>query len=125
MGFTVGSYKALKRGEKPPYCRFCVTKTRDLDPSSYFPNSFRRGFSETLTAPVRYGGVMRRYPPSLWDSVRAAIGCAAGLAVLLLVGVGLYLIAPYVFEWMGYVRCYVQQLLGGDCSPVLPTALQE
>jgi hypothetical protein len=61
--------------------------------------------------------------------VRAAIGCAAFLAVLLLVGVVLYLlaplIAPSVFEWMGYVGCYVQQLLGGDCTPVLPTAIQD
>jgi hypothetical protein len=72
---------------------------------------------------------MRRYPPSLWDTVRAAIGCAAFLAVVLLVGVVLYLlaplIAPYVLEWMGYVSCYVQQLLGGDCTPVLPTAIQD
>ena len=83
-----------------------------------------RGFSETLTALVRYGGVMRRYPPSLWDTVRAAISCAAVLAVILLGGVGLYLIAPYVFEWIGYVTCYVQQLLGSDCTPVLPTAIQ-
>ena len=82
-----------------------------------------RGYSETLTAPVRYGGVMRRYPPSLWDTVRAAIGCAAILAVVLLAGVLLYLIAPYVFEWVGYVICYVQQLLGGACTPVLPTAI--
>ena len=82
-------------------------------------------FSETLTAPVRYGGVMRRYPPSLSDTVRAAIGCAAVLAVVLLVGVVLYLIAPYVFEWMGHVTCYVQQLLGGECTPVLPTAIQD
>ena len=71
---------------------------------------------------------MRRYPPSLWDTVRAAIGCAAVLAVVLLVGVVLYLlaplIAPYVFEWMGYVTCYVQQLLGGDCTPVLPRAFE-
>ena len=72
-----------------------------------------------------YGGVMRRYPPSLWDTVRAAIGCAAVLAVVLLGGVGLYLIAPYVFEWIGYVTCYVQQLLGGECTPVLPTVLQD
>ena len=72
---------------------------------------------------------MRRYPPSLWDTVRAAIGCAAVLAVVLLVGAVLYLIAPYVapyvFEWMGYVTCYVQQLLGGDCTPILPTAIQD
>jgi hypothetical protein len=49
--------------------------------------------------------------------------------VLLLVGVVLYLlaplIAPSVFEWMGYVSCYVQQLLGGDCTPVLPTGIQD
>ena len=72
---------------------------------------------------------MWRYPPSLWYTVRAAIGCAAFLAVLLLVGVVLYLlaplIAPSVFEWMGYVGCYVQQLLGGDCTPVLPTAIED
>jgi hypothetical protein len=47
----------------------------------------------------------------------------------LLVGVVLYLlaplIAPYVFEWMGYVTCYVQQLLGGDCTPILPTGIQD
>jgi hypothetical protein len=86
---------------------------------------WHRGFSETLTAPVRYGGVMRRYPPSLWDTVRAAIGCAAVLAVVLLVGVVLYLIAPYVFEWMSYVTCYVQELFGGECTPVLSTAIQE
>jgi hypothetical protein len=57
--------------------------------------------------------------------VRAAIGCAALLAVVLLVGVLLYLIAPYVFEWMDYVTCYVQQVLGGDCTPVLPTGIQD
>jgi hypothetical protein len=72
---------------------------------------------------------MRRYPPSLWDTVRAAIGCVAVLAVVLLVGAVLYLIAPYVapyvFEWMGYVSCYVQQLLGGNCTPVLPTGIQD
>jgi hypothetical protein len=89
----------------------------------------RRVFSETLTAPVRYGGVMRRYPPSLWDSARAAIGCAAFLAVVLLVGVVVYLLAPlispYVFELMDYVTCYVQQLLGGDCTPILPTTIQD
>jgi hypothetical protein len=50
---------------------------------------------------------------------------SAVLAVVLLVGVVLYLIAPYVFEWMGYVTCYVQQLLGGDCTPVLPTVIQD
>jgi hypothetical protein len=72
---------------------------------------------------------MRRYPPSLWNTLRAAIGCVAVLAVVLLVGAVLYLIAPYVapyvFEWMGYVTCYVQQLLGGDCTPVLPTGIQD
>src|SRR5918994_1731118 len=41
MGFTLESYEALKRGEKPPYCRFCATKTPDPDSSSYFPNSLR------------------------------------------------------------------------------------
>jgi hypothetical protein len=61
--------------------------------------------------------------------MRAAIGCAAFLAGVLLVGVVVYLlaplIAPYVFEWMDYVTCYVQQLFGGECTPVLPTAIQE
>src|SRR5215213_1631814 len=46
MGFPLGSHKTLKRGQKPPYCRFYATKTRDLDPSSYFPNSFSRQFGE-------------------------------------------------------------------------------
>ena len=68
---------------------------------------------------------MWRYPPSLWYTVRAAIGCAAILAVLLLVGVVLYLIAPYIFEWIGYATCYVHQLLGGECTPVLPTAIED
>jgi hypothetical protein len=57
--------------------------------------------------------------------VRAAIGCSAVLAVVLLGGVVLYLIAPYLFEWMGYVTCYVQQLLGSGCTPVLPTAIED
>jgi hypothetical protein len=42
MGLTLGSHETVKRGEKPPYCRFCATKTHDLNPSSYFPNSFSR-----------------------------------------------------------------------------------
>jgi hypothetical protein len=40
MGFTLGSHKAVKRGEKPLIAAFAPPKTRDLDPSSYFPNSF-------------------------------------------------------------------------------------
>ncbi len=44
MGFALGSQEALKRGEKPPYDRFSPPEIRDLDPSSYFPNSF----SETV-----------------------------------------------------------------------------
>jgi hypothetical protein len=51
--------------------------------------------------------------------------CCSGLVG----GVVLYLIAPYVapyvFEWIGYVTCYVQQLLGDDCTPVMPTAIQD
>src|SRR5215217_4106509 len=49
MGFTLGSHKTVKRGEEPPYCRFMPSKTRDLDPSSYFPNSFSRRFGEYRT----------------------------------------------------------------------------
>src|SRR5215217_2368329 len=41
MGSTSGSQESAKQGEKRPYCRFAPPKTRDLDPSSYFPNSFR------------------------------------------------------------------------------------
>jgi hypothetical protein len=40
MGFTLGFHKTIKRGEKPPFCHFAPPKTRDLDPSNYFPNSF-------------------------------------------------------------------------------------
>jgi hypothetical protein len=40
IGCTLGSHETVKRGEKSPCCRFCATKTRDLVPSSYFPNSF-------------------------------------------------------------------------------------
>src|SRR5215210_5288950 len=42
MGSTLGSQKSVNRGEKRPYCRFtppAPPKTRDLDPSSYLPNS--------------------------------------------------------------------------------------
>src|SRR5215204_3667750 len=42
MGSTLGSQKSVNRGEKRPYCRFTPPtppKTRDLDPSSYLPNS--------------------------------------------------------------------------------------
>jgi hypothetical protein len=34
MCFTPRSHKALERGEKPPYCHFCATKIRNVDPSS-------------------------------------------------------------------------------------------
>jgi len=48
-GFTIAcDLQADKRGalehgktrEKRPYCHFAQPKTRDLDPSSYLPNSF-------------------------------------------------------------------------------------
>src|SRR5215207_3647894 len=42
ISFTSGSQESVKRGEKRPYCHFAPPKTRDLDPSSYFTNSFRR-----------------------------------------------------------------------------------
>ena len=46
---------------------------------------------------------MRRYPPSPWDAARAAIGCIAFLAVVVLVLVLLYLITPAAMEWMAYL----------------------
>src|SRR5215204_3676209 len=42
MGSTLGFQESVKRGEKRPCCHFVPPITRDLDPSSYFPNSFRR-----------------------------------------------------------------------------------
>jgi hypothetical protein len=43
MGFTVGAYESVKRGEKRSYRRFALPIPRDPDPSSYFPNSFLWG----------------------------------------------------------------------------------
>jgi hypothetical protein len=40
MNFTLGSHKTVKRGKEPLIAAFVPPKTRDLDPSSYFPNSF-------------------------------------------------------------------------------------
>jgi transposase len=40
-GPTLGSQESVKRGKKRPYCHFALPKTRDLDPFSYLPNSFR------------------------------------------------------------------------------------
>jgi hypothetical protein len=40
MGSTLGSYESEKRGERHPFRRFALPKTRDPGPSSYFPNSF-------------------------------------------------------------------------------------
>ena len=40
MASTLGIQEPVKRGEKHPYCRKAAPTTRDLDPSSYFPNSF-------------------------------------------------------------------------------------
>ena len=62
---------------------------------------------------------MRRYPPSPWDTARAAIGCIAVLAVLVVVVVLLYLITPVAMEWIAYLYCYVVLLLGFECpAPV-------
>jgi hypothetical protein len=44
MGSISGSQESVKRRKKCPCWRFALPKTRDLDPSSYFPNSFRRYF---------------------------------------------------------------------------------
>jgi hypothetical protein len=46
MGTTSRSQESVKRGKKRPYCRFALPKTRDLDPSSYLPNSFSRQLGE-------------------------------------------------------------------------------
>ena len=62
---------------------------------------------------------MRRYPPSPWDTARAAIGCIAVLAVVVVVVVLLYLITPVAMEWIAYLYCYVALLLGFECpAPV-------
>jgi hypothetical protein len=62
MNFTLGSHKTVKRGKEPLIAAFVPPKTRDLDPSSYFPNSFsRRGLLGNLHSytriPIRYRGV--------------------------------------------------------------------
>src|SRR5215217_2577606 len=43
MSSILGSQESAKRGEKRPYRRFTLPKTRDPNPSSDFPNSFERG----------------------------------------------------------------------------------
>jgi hypothetical protein len=51
MGSASGSQEEpVKRGKKRPHCRFALPKTRDLDPSSYLPNSFYRESGNRLSA---------------------------------------------------------------------------
>ena len=65
------------------------------------------------------GSLMRRYPPSPWDTARAAIGCIAVLAVVVVVVVLVYLITPVAMEWITYLYCNVTLLLGFECpAPV-------
>src|SRR5215217_9212026 len=53
MGFTWGSQKSVKRGEKRPHYRFAPPKTPATDPYSYFPNSFSRDcLKNSLTRPL-------------------------------------------------------------------------
>ena len=40
MPSTLGSQKSVKRGVEAVLLPLCGSKTPDLDPSSYFPNSF-------------------------------------------------------------------------------------
>jgi hypothetical protein len=40
MDSTLRSHESEKEGEKHPYRRFALPKTRNPEPSSYFPNSF-------------------------------------------------------------------------------------
>jgi hypothetical protein len=42
MSSILGSQESAKRGEKRPYRRFTLPKTRDPNPSREFPNSFWR-----------------------------------------------------------------------------------
>jgi hypothetical protein len=59
MNFTLGSHKTVKRGKEPLIAAFVPPKTRDLDPSSYFPNSFRRGILGNPHSP----GCIAYHPP--------------------------------------------------------------
>ena len=63
---------------------------------------------------------MKRYPPSPSDTTRAAIGCIAFLAVVVLVVVLVYLITPVALEWMAYLYCNVTLLLGFECPAPVP-----
>jgi hypothetical protein len=50
MGFTLGPHKAVKRGEKPPYCRFCATQNTRSRPVYLFSKQFLEVvFSETIS----------------------------------------------------------------------------
>jgi hypothetical protein len=43
-----GLHEALKRGEKPPYCRFCASKNTRFRPGELFSEQFlEESFSET------------------------------------------------------------------------------
>jgi hypothetical protein len=45
MGLTLGSHERVKRGEKPPYCRFCATKNTRSKPLQLFSKQFQKGNS--------------------------------------------------------------------------------
>ena len=47
---------------------------------------------------------MKHYPPTWGSTFKTLIGCLSFLIVVLaVVAVGLYLIAPLVMEWVGYL----------------------
>jgi len=48
MGFALGSHEAVKRGEKPPYCRFCATKNTPSRPLRLFTKQFQKAKSQKL-----------------------------------------------------------------------------
>jgi hypothetical protein len=46
---------------------------------------------------------MKHYPPTWGSTFKTLIGCLSLVVVLLLVAVALYLVAPLVMEWVGYL----------------------
>ena len=55
MGLTLGSHELEKRVEKCPYRHVMLPKTRDLDTSSYIPNSFGWGVLRSCARPCDDG----------------------------------------------------------------------
>jgi hypothetical protein len=55
MGLTLEAHEPEKRVEKCPYRHVVLPKTRDLDPSSYFPSSFGWGVLRSCVCPCDDG----------------------------------------------------------------------